>query len=421
VIIYLLKSSACLVLFYAVYLLVFRSTDRFQLNRAYLLTGLVLSFVVPIVVVPATSIDIISTTVAEIYEPEGALQSTGLPLPETAGTFSIIRYLYYTGAAVALLITSISILKLFRLYWSADRSRRGKHTIMVHPDVQPCSFFGILFVRSQNEDPIIIAHEMVHIRQRHWVDLVLVEVAAIVLWFNPFIYFYRRSITVQHEYIADRHVVSTVSLRDYLGCITTQIESNILSALVSRFNTRSIKQRIIMLTNTKTYSAFRYAIVLPVVVVLTMAFATRDTANLFLMQNKELRSPVDVVKLRKEPGVGFGERMNPVTQKLTFHTGVDFVLAAGNGVYAAATGVVVEAASSESYGNFIIVRHDQTLTTSYSHLEKIDVKEGDKVQKGQTIGLVGSTGLSTGPHLHFEVLENGKAVNPVPYLDMSID
>jgi len=121
VIIYLLKSSACLVLFYAVYLLVFRSTDRFQLNRAYLLTGLVLSFVVPIVVVPATSIDIISTTVAEIYEPEGALQSTGLPLPETAGTFSIIRYLYYTGAAVALLITSISILKLFRLYWSADR------------------------------------------------------------------------------------------------------------------------------------------------------------------------------------------------------------------------------------------------------------------------------------------------------------
>jgi len=63
----------------------------------------------------------------------------------------------------------------------------------------------------------------------------------------------------------------------------------------------------------------------------------------------------------------------------------------------------------------------KTLRTSSAHLEKILVKAGEKVKAGQLIGIVGSTGLSTGPHLHFEVLENGKAVDPVPYLNMSMD
>lgn len=413
---FLLKASACLAVFYTVYLLLFMRTDRFQLNRVYLLAGLVLSFALPVVVIPGTPVGVIEFASVPWHETPESLQVADITNPEPVNASFIIYYSYYAGAGIALIITLLSISRSYRLYSSAQKSKNHGQTIVVHPAVQPSSFLGVLFIRSLNEDPIIIAHEMVHIRQRHWIDLVLMEIAAIVLWFNPFIYFYRRSIALQHEYIADHHVLSEVPVKAYLNCIAQHLESNILSPLVSRFNTRSIKQRIIMMTRTSTYSAARYAVVLPVIIILTMAFATRGP-----MQNQELRSPIDVTKAKTRSGGGFGKRIHPLTGKERFHTGVDFELPSGNDVYAASNGTVVEARSDESHGNLIVIQHDKRLTTRYSHLEKMLVKKGDRVERGQLVGLVGSTGLSTGPHLHFEVLENGKAVDPVPYLNMSVD
>jgi murein DD-endopeptidase MepM/ murein hydrolase activator NlpD len=143
-----------------------------------------------------------------------------------------------------------------------------------------------------------------------------------------------------------------------------------------------------------------------------MAFALRD------VQNREFRSPVDMSKLRKEPGPGFGARVNPATKKEQVHTGVDLPAPIGTAVYATADGVIAKTSNSGHRGNFILITHENKLSSSYSHLEKISVKEGEKVHQGQLIGLVGSSGLSTGPHLHFEILKDGKAVDPVPYLNM---
>jgi murein DD-endopeptidase MepM/ murein hydrolase activator NlpD len=167
-----------------------------------------------------------------------------------------------------------------------------------------------------------------------------------------------------------------------------------------------------MMTNARPFSPLRYALILPIIVVLMMAFAAREK------QNGEFRSPVDVNKLRKEPGPGFGKRINPNTGKEQFHSGVDLVTAAGNGVYAPADGVVATTSDAGDRGNFILLKHDNKLATSYSHLEKIIVKKGETVHQGQLIGLVGSSGVSTGPHLHFEMLKDGKPVDPVPYLKM---
>ncbi len=334
---------------------------------------------------------------------------------------SMIPYLYFSGVVISLILTIASVLKPIRLYRTAQRIVRDHQTLIVDSNVQPFSFFGVMFIRSVDEDPIIIAHETVHIKQRHWVDLLVVELASIVLWFNPVIPFYRRSMAIQHEYIADREVALKFSVQSYLSCITKQILSKTLVSLTNSFNSRSIKQRIIMVTNTNVYSAFRYAVIFPIVALLIMSFATRKPAVDGVDQNRELRSPVDVSRLKPGEGAGFGKRFNPATNSEAFHTGVDFVLAAGNSVYATASGVVVKAANSGDYGNQIVIEHNKKLTTSSAHLERILVKVGEKVEAGQLIGLVGSTGRSTGPHLHFEVLENGKAVDPVPYLNMSVD
>jgi murein DD-endopeptidase MepM/ murein hydrolase activator NlpD len=110
---------------------------------------------------------------------------------------------------------------------------------------------------------------------------------------------------------------------------------------------------------------------------------------------------------------GFGLRYHPILKRVRRHDGFDLAKPWGSPVYAAKSGVVVEAGWSEGYGQLICLRHQDGWTTRYGHLSKITVKVGQKVQRGALIGKVGSTGISTGPHLHFEVRNrDGKAVNP---------
>ena len=110
----------------------------------------------------------------------------------------------------------------------------------------------------------------------------------------------------------------------------------------------------------------------------------------------------------------FGSRYHPVLKRRRMHDGLDIPKPYGTPVYPARSGRVIEAGWNEGYGQIVIIKHNNGETTRYGHLSKIVVKVGDLVQRGKTlIGRVGSTGISTGPHLHFEVRDkNGRAVNP---------
>ncbi len=116
-------------------------------------------------------------------------------------------------------------------------------------------------------------------------------------------------------------------------------------------------------------------------------------------------------------GRGFGYRMHPILHVMKMHTGIDLSADRGTPVYATGDGIIVRAdPSSGGYGNCIRVDHGYSYQTVYAHLSKILVAPGQVVKRGQLIGLVGSTGRSTGPHLHYEVRINNKPVNPVNYL-----
>jgi murein DD-endopeptidase MepM/ murein hydrolase activator NlpD len=112
----------------------------------------------------------------------------------------------------------------------------------------------------------------------------------------------------------------------------------------------------------------------------------------------------------------FGGRPDPFTGERAFHQGLDISTTKGQPVYATANGTVESAAYSGEYGNLIVIRHDFGLSTRYGHLSKFYVRPGQSVTRGDVIGLVGSTGRSTGAHLHYEVLANGKLINPLPLL-----
>lgn len=112
----------------------------------------------------------------------------------------------------------------------------------------------------------------------------------------------------------------------------------------------------------------------------------------------------------------FGWRIDPLTGERAMHEGLDFPTDIGSQVVAAATGMVVSAEFHPEYGNLLEIDHGNGLTTRYAHLSKILVKPGSLVKRGQLIALVGNTGRSTGPHLHFEVRLHGVAQNPIRFL-----
>ncbi|MDR1955993.1 MAG: M23 family metallopeptidase [Treponema sp.] len=112
----------------------------------------------------------------------------------------------------------------------------------------------------------------------------------------------------------------------------------------------------------------------------------------------------------------FGMRVNPVTGRLRNHNGLDLAAPAGTEVYAAREGVVTEIGEDAIYGKYIIIRHGDTWVSLYGHLSKINTVLRKRVESGSLIGRVGSTGQSTGPHLHFELRQNGKAQDPGKYL-----
>lgn len=124
------------------------------------------------------------------------------------------------------------------------------------------------------------------------------------------------------------------------------------------------------------------------------------------IRNRDLRKAIS----------GFGWRVDPIYKTRHMHTGMDFTAAKGTEVYATGDGVVqIVENKAWGYGRSIVINHGYGYQTRYAHLSAIGVSEGQTVKRGHLIGLVGSTGRSTGPHLHYEVVKNGTKVNPIAY------
>lgn len=125
----------------------------------------------------------------------------------------------------------------------------------------------------------------------------------------------------------------------------------------------------------------------------------------------QLSWPVSNYRLSSQ----FGPRIHPITKKKGFHTGLDMAVPCGRTVSASFGGTVTKAGWNNAYGNRVEIKHN-SITTTYSHMSSLKVKAGQKVNRGSTIGYVGTTGLSTGCHMHFEVVKDNLYVNPWSYL-----
>ena len=124
------------------------------------------------------------------------------------------------------------------------------------------------------------------------------------------------------------------------------------------------------------------------------------------------RTPLDTVRMTSD----YGMRTHPVLGGRRAHKGIDLSAPTGTPIYATADGVVSKAGPFSSYGNFVSIEHGASVETRYAHMSRVATTVGAHVKKGDLIGYVGSTGRSTGAHLHYEVRVGGESVNPVPYM-----
>jgi murein DD-endopeptidase MepM/ murein hydrolase activator NlpD len=122
-----------------------------------------------------------------------------------------------------------------------------------------------------------------------------------------------------------------------------------------------------------------------------------------------LRTPIHAARITS----GYGMRKHPIMGFSKMHRGVDFGAAIGTPILAAGDGVVSFRGWKSGYGNYVQIRHNNTYSTAYGHISRFgNIRVGGRVKQGQVIAFVGSTGMSTGPHLHYEVMQNGRQVNP---------
>lgn len=149
-----------------------------------------------------------------------------------------------------------------------------------------------------------------------------------------------------------------------------------------------------------------------------------DTIETLTQNKEEMLASIPSIKPVREDKLnksmfkmsGFGMRVHPIHKVRKMHAGIDFAARTGTKIYATGHGKIVKVNRSKSgYGNNVTIDHGYGYQTLYAHMNRIDVRVGEKVKKGQVIGTVGSTGTSTAPHLHYEVREKGKAINPIHF------
>lgn len=148
-----------------------------------------------------------------------------------------------------------------------------------------------------------------------------------------------------------------------------------------------------------------------------------DTLERLATRKSEMLTCIPAIRPLKnmhEISSGFGRRYHPVLKTLRAHTGVDITAPKGTPVYATADGTVSGENPGSGYGIVVVLNHGYSYQTLYAHLSKKAVRPGQKVKRGQVIGYVGSTGMASGSHLHYEVIKNGQKVNPVYYFNSDI-
>lgn len=256
---YLAEANAYLVVFYMVYKLLLAKDTHYQLNRAYLLVSSLMAFVLPLV-----QLNFLKPTVYLTHEAYTAAAPVATPIWQTA-----LVYGYLLGVGVLLLLFVFKLIQLKRLTNSGIRTDKADHhLIKIEESNTAFSFFNYLFMGSDMaNERLVINHELIHIRQKHSIDIVFSELLKAINWFNPVVYMLQNSIRTVHEYIADEQASQSANNTvAYASFLLANAYGQTGPAITHSFyNQNLLKKRIMMLDQKRSgkLARLKYLVAVP--------------------------------------------------------------------------------------------------------------------------------------------------------------
>ncbi|XOV95155.1 MAG: peptidoglycan DD-metalloendopeptidase family protein [Bacteroidota bacterium] len=453
-ILYLLKSTLCLILLIGVYRFILAPAGTFLFNRFFLLFAICFSLTIPLIEIDSlkTAIPDKTPVYSAFTEIEDQIvdfeeQEINTPVLSTNARSNVkvttlLLSFYLLIALILVLRYILNIRKLIRVNrFSQTIYHQGIKLILLDDKVAPHSFLDCIFICKEDYEKGVsdelLTHELAHIKQRHTWDILFVELVKIIFWFNPILQIYAKSIRVNHEYLADRTVIENhQDIKSYQLQLIQYLSKFHSTAFTSHLNYSITKKRFEMMKKkiSKTVAVISITVMIPILFFALMAFSPtirkieqsieKEASRLetFIeMEVFEGENSIPTISPIERPAIhrvssGFGQRMNPVTKKQQMHFGVDLTADTGVKVLATADGKVSVAEYKSGWGNHVKVDHGNGYETFYAHMHELKVLTGQNLKKGDVIGTVGNTGKSNGPHLHYEVIEEGKHVDPISFI-----
>ncbi|TDQ19258.1 outer membrane transport energization protein TonB [Algoriphagus boseongensis] len=291
---YLLEASICLAISLGLYRVLFSGLTFFSWNRTVLLVILGLSFCIPLLSFEGFVIQ--STAVREFTLPTFQV-GEGVSAESSTWTWTQVLFgIYLLGATFVAARLIFGFMISQRLIGKAKLTRFETHWVAVHPEFIPASFFDyILMPEFDPQDPKqkqILAHESVHVRLKHSWDLLLVNFAKVVFWFNPLVYLFEKCLREVHEYQADQGVTSQVSPKEYATLLLQLISAKPGWQFMNNFNQFQTKKRILMLTktNSRPQQKARFLALIPAIALLVFVFSCEITPE------QEIEGPTQEAK-----------------------------------------------------------------------------------------------------------------------------
>lgn len=286
---FLIQSSIALVVFYLYFYFFLRKSRYFQLNRIYLIVSSVFAVVIPFLRFP----DFDSTTQTEIIRKmlQEVTVVANYSLQSNTNEFAMIQNLYILGIIIFSFLFCFKVLGIYKILHKCKFiNKRFYKLVEVSDQNIAFSFFSYIFLSKEfiNENKIL-SHELVHVNQKHSIDVVLINIIKGILWFNPIVYFYIKAIQENHEYIADKEVIKHHSAGGYLQLLLSQTMSNSVS-IISCFAQSNLKKRVIMMKKQKImrFALVKYISAFTLPVVMLFAISICNEANAAQNVKKEI-------------------------------------------------------------------------------------------------------------------------------------
>lgn len=291
---YLLQSASILAVMYSVYWIFLRKDTFFHVNRFYLIASVLCSILVPLFNFSFMAGKQDSTLMVllepVLITPEKVENVTSSHL----SWFGIAGIIYLTGVCIFTLRFIVQIIQLFAIVKRNKITRQdGANLVFVDSGYSPFSFFNLIFIRKEyyidGKLTPVIEHEKIHIHQYHTLDLILIEIAVILQWFNPFAWFLGRSVKSVHEFLADEGVLKLGFRKsDYQSLILNEAMGLQINNLTNNFNVSLLKNRIKMMTKTRSdsWSLAKVGFALPAILAIVFFF-TAGSAKLPAQDNPQ--------------------------------------------------------------------------------------------------------------------------------------